>query len=244
MANGLTAAYNYDASGNVISQTDPDGRTLSYSYDEMNRVVSAQDKEGNRVVKTLDIDGRPLTVTDPNGLTLTYSYWDASRDFRLKRVTQPKAAGFANGRAVEYDYDEAGNVKSTKVIPADGSAARETLSTYDELGHPVRVVGPVVNDPVNGNIRRITKYTYDNLGRLKQVDAGRTDATGTNTGSDNVTLQASYAYDDFGRKLKETDGASRAWTYTYSTAGDLLTVTDPLRFTASLRAYVRSDISS
>ncbi|MGH6645595.1 RHS repeat-associated core domain-containing protein [Aquabacterium sp.] len=227
MANGLTAAFEYDASGNLIAQTDPDGRTLRYTYDEMNRVVSARDKEGNAVSKTLDIDGRPLTVIDPNGLSVNYSYWDASRDFRLKRLTQPKASGFANARAVEYDYDEVGNVKSTKVIPADGSAERETLSTYDELNRPVRVVGPVVNDPANGNIRRVTKYTYDNLGRLTQVHAGRTDATGTNAANDNVTLQASYTYDDFGRKLQDKDGAGRAWVYTYSMAGDVLTVTDP-----------------
>ncbi|MDI1257915.1 RHS repeat-associated core domain-containing protein [Aquabacterium sp.] len=227
MANGLTASFEYDAAGNLTTQTDPDGRTLSYTYDEMNRMVAAQDKEGNRVAKTLDIDGRPLAVTDPNGLTVNYSYWDASRDFRLKRVIQPKAAGFANARAVEYDYDEVGNVKSTKVIPADGSAARETLSTYDELSRPTRVVGPLVNDPVNGNIRRVTKYTYDNLGGLTQVNAGRTDATGTNAASDNVTLQASYTYDDFGRKLKDKDGVGRTWAYTYSTAGDVLTVTDP-----------------
>lgn len=224
---GLTAAFEYDAAGNLISQVDPDGRTLSYVYDEMNRLTSASDKEGNRVSKTLDIDGRALSVTDANGLTTTYTYWDASRDFRVKRVTQPKSAAFANGRSVEYDYDEAGNTKSVKVFPADGAAARETLTTFDELSRPVRVVGPVVNDPVNGNIRRVTKYTYDNLGRLTVVNAGRTDVTGISAAADTVTLQASYTYDDFGRKLKDLDGAGRAWIYTYNAAGDVLTVTDP-----------------
>lgn len=227
MANGLTASFEYDPSGNLVSQTDPDGRTQNFSYDEMNRLVAAADKEGNRVVKTLDIDGRPLTVTDPNGLTVTYSYWDASRDFRVKRVTQPKAAGFANGRAVEYDYDEVGNVTSTKVFPADGGAARVTLTTYDDLSRPVRVVGPVVNDPVNGNIRRVTKYTYDNLGRVTQIQAGRTDASGTNAASDVLSTQASYAFDDFGRKLKDQDGAGRTWNYTYNTAGDVVSIVDP-----------------
>lgn len=227
LANGLTVAFEYDEAGNVTSQTDPDGKTLRYVYDEMNRVVAASDKEGNRVVKALDVDGRTLSQTDPNGLTTSYTHWDASRDFRVKRVTQPKVAGFTAGRAVEYDYDEVGNVTSTKVFPADGGAARETLSTYDEFGRPVRVVGPVLADPANGSIRRVTKYIYDNLGRLTRVDAGRTDATGTNAAADVVTTQASYAFDDFGRKLKDIDGAGRAWVYAYNTAGDVITVTDP-----------------
>lgn len=227
MANGLTVVFEYDPAGNVTTQTDPDGKSMGYVYDEMNRVVTAADKEGNRVVKSLDVDGRPLSVTDANGQTTTYTYWDASRDFRVKRITQPKAAVFTAGRAVEYDYDEVGNVTSTKVFPADGGAARETLSTFDEFGRQVRVVGPVLTDPVNGSIRRVTKYAYDNLGRLTRVDAGRTDATGTNAAADVVTTQASYAFDDFGRKLKDIDGAGRAWVYAYNTAGDVTTVTDP-----------------
>lgn len=227
MANGMTASFDYDAVGNLISQTDPDGHTLSYTYDEMNRMVTARDKEGNQVAKTLDVDGRPLSVIDPNGMKASYTYWDASRDFRLKRVTQPKATDFANGRAVEYDYDEVGNVTSTKVIPADGGTPRETLATYDELSRPVRVVGPLLNDPLKGLIRRVTLYTYDNLNNLTQVRVGRTDVSGTNPASDNAPVQATYAYDDFGRKLRDTDGAGRSWHYTYNPAGDVLTIRDP-----------------
>jgi RHS repeat-associated protein len=224
---GLSVAYEYDAVGNLVKQYDPDGRWLTYTYDEMNRVVAAADKEGSKVVKTMDAYGRPLTVTDPNGLTTNYTYWDKRKDHRLKRVTQAKSASFAKGRAVEYDYDLLGNTTSIKEIPAGGGTARETLRTFDEMNRPTRVVGPVVNDPANGSIRRVTLYTYDTLGRLTEVRAGRTDSTGTNAGADVVSLQASYVYDDFGRKLKDIDGAGRAWTYTYNTAGDVLTVKDP-----------------
>ena len=65
------------------------------------------------------------------------------------------------------------------------------------------------------------------VGSLTQVHASRTDTSGTNAASDNAPLQASYAYDDFGRKLKDKDGVGREWAYTYSTAGDVLTMTDP-----------------
>ena len=77
-------------------------------------------------------------------------------------------------------------------IPADGSAARVTLSSYDELNRPVRIVGPVYTDAALGSIRPVTRYRYSNLGQLIQVDAGRTDATGTNVAADVVSPQMRY----------------------------------------------------
>lgn len=66
----------------------------------------------------------------------------------------------------------------------------------------MRVVGPAYVDASLGTIRPVTVYTYDLLGRLVAVDAGRTDSTGTNPAADVVTRQMSYGWDDFGGKLR------------------------------------------
>jgi len=74
-------------------------------------------------------------------------------------------------------------------------------------------------------------YTYDALGNLAQVKAGKTtDLTGAtvnrDTGSatgDSVAAQAAYAYDDFGRRLKETDANGKAAQYSYDLNGNLTT---------------------
>lgn len=73
---------------------------------------------------------------------------------------------------------------------------------------------------------RSRSTVYDNLGNLTQVQAGRTDSTGTNPASDVVTPQMAYQYDDFGRKLKETDPLGKLWTFAYDANNNVIQATD------------------
>ena len=52
------------------------------------------------------------------------------------------------------------------VISVTDNLGRTTLTTHDELNRPTRIVGPAYTDSVFGNIRPVTKNTYDNLGHL------------------------------------------------------------------------------
>ena len=221
-----TTLYEYDPAGNVVKTTNPDGYNLTFAYDQANRAVKANDPEGNSVNTVLDVKGKPKSVTDPNQNTTGYSYWDTSRNGLLKRATLPTVSGFSQGRAVEYDYDPVGNVISESRIAGDASPARTSLSTYDELNRPVRVVGAVYTDATWGDIRPLTLYTYNLLGCLTEVRAGRTDTTGVNTASDVSVAQMSYVYDDFGRKIKETDPLGKSTLFTYNLRNDLKTLTD------------------
>lgn len=225
-AGGFVTAYEYDTAGNVVKITNPDNYALSFEYDANNHAVKAYDQENNAVTKTLDLSGKPRTVTDPNGNTVRYDYYDSTRDGRLKRITQPAIQSFSVGRATEFDYDANGNAISATDISADGTTTRQTLTFYDELNHPTRVVGPVYTDAAYGFIRPVTKYAYDTLGNLVRVEAGRTDASGTNTNADMVALQMSYAYDDFGRKIKETDALGKSWTFEYDRNNNVIKTTD------------------
>lgn len=219
---GNSTAYQYDESGNVNKVTNPDNYNLSFDYDENNRVIKAYDQENNAVTRKLDLSGKPRSITDPNGNTITYEYYDSSRDGRLKTVTQPKIQTYSSGHALQYDYDFNGNVTSVTDIPADGSASRTTLTTFDELNRPTRIVGPQYTDVVYGVIRPVTKYIYDTLGNLARVDAGRTDSNE----SDAVTTQLTYKYDDFGRKIMETDPLGKSWTFEYNTNNNITKATD------------------
>ena len=58
-------------------------------------------------------------------------------------------------------------------------------------------------------MRPVTRNTYDSLGRLTQVASGRTDSGGVTPANDVVTVQMTYQYDDFGRKIKETDALGK-----------------------------------
>jgi len=74
-------------------------------------------------------------------------------------------------------------------------------------------VGPAYTDPTYGSVRPVTTYTYNLLSFRTQVAAGRTDASGTNPANDVTTPQMTYVWDDFGRKLKETDALNRTATW-------------------------------
>lgn len=214
-AGGFSTAYKYDAAGNQIGVTDPDGNSLSFEYDPNNKVIAALDQEGRRVAKTVDLDGKPRTVTDPNGNVVTYEYYGPEKEGRLKSQKD------GIGRITQYDYDGNGNVTSVT-----DNLGRTALTTHDELNRPARIVGPAYTDTVLGLVRPVTKNTFDSLGRLTQVAAGRTDSSGTNPNNDVVTVQMTYQFDDFGRKIKETDALGRNWLIQYDVNNNPVTITD------------------
>lgn len=220
-AGGYVTSYQYDKGGNVVKIINPDNYALAFEYDENNHVVKAYDQENNTVTKTLDLSGKPRSITDPNGNTVTYEYYDSVKDGRLKKVTQP------TGKATEFDYDANGNVIKTTEIAIGNSATRITTTTYDEFNRPKRIVGPAYFDAIlSATIRPVTKYAYDTLGNLTQVAAGRTDSSGANPGSDVVKTQVTYKYDDFSRKIRETDALGKYWTFGYDKNNNVNLVTD------------------
>ncbi|MBK8402493.1 MAG: RHS repeat-associated core domain-containing protein [Propionivibrio sp.] len=214
-AAGNATRYAYDPTGNVTRITNPDAYSVAFDYDEMNRVTRAYDEEGNAVTKELDLDGKPRKITDANGTSTLYDYYDSNRNGKLFKVTD------AGGRWVSYDYDENGNATTVT-----DNAGRTTLTTYDELNRPLRSVGPQVTDPTYGLIRTVTVNRFDPLGNLAQVSAGRTDSGGLTPANDTVTPQQVFAYDDFSRKIKETDVNGKYWRYRYDAAGRLTTLWD------------------
>ncbi|MHB1176596.1 MAG: RHS repeat-associated core domain-containing protein, partial [Sulfuriferula sp.] len=215
-AGGNVTAYQYDAAGNLTQITSPDNYTLGFEYDEANHLVKAYDQENHSVTRSLDLEGKPRTVTDPNGNTVNYVYYDASRDGRLKQTLD------AANHATTFDYDANGNV-----VSVTDNLGRVTLTQYDELNRPVRVVGPVYSDASLGNLRPVTVFQYDNLGNRTLTAAGyTTDTSGIGSAADVVNPQLAVAYDDFGRKLRETDPLNHITSYQYDSNNNPVSITD------------------
>ncbi len=215
-AGGNVTQYQYDAAGNLTQMTTPDNYTLGFQYDPDNRVIKAFDQEGNAVSNTLDLSGKPRSVTDPNGNSSGYVYYDSTKDGRLKQSID------AANRATTYDYDGNGNVTSVT-----DNLSRITLTQYDELNRPIRVVGPQYSDAALGNIRPVTAFQYDALGNRTQVAAGyTTDTSGASTVSEMLTIQLTTVFDDFGRKIKETDALAKTATWQYDLNNNVTQMTD------------------
>jgi len=214
---GNAMRWDYDAAGNPIKVTDPDDYSLTFDYDAMNRPVMAMDKANHTVVTAYQLDGQPRVAVDPEGDTVSYTYYDSTKDGRLKSQLDPL------NRATSYDYDPAGNV-----VSVTDNQAHVSRVYYDELNRPVRSVGPAV--AADANRSPVTCTKYDTLGRAVELWAGAT-ATPSGTcdfsGADpNLKKQVTYLYDDFGRKLKETDALGKVQTWQYDLYGNVIQYTD------------------
>ncbi len=199
----------------------------------MGRVTGATNQQGNRVSLSLDADGRPRSVTDPNNLSTSYEYYHASQDGRLKKTTLPPISGQTQGRAVEVaTYDGAGHPTKINALAADG-AIRDSYRLYDELGRLTRDVGPQVSatDPN----RPVTCLVYTSLGFVAEVWAGATTDTTSkvcNLADASLKKQVTSTYDDFGRKLTETDQNGKVWKWNWNPYNQLTSSQTPTQIAA------------
>ncbi|TXT25035.1 MAG: RHS repeat-associated core domain-containing protein [Rhodocyclaceae bacterium] len=227
---GNATLNRYNNLGHLIASTGADGYTLGFDRDPLGRITGAYNEEGHRVSFSLDVDGRPRSLTDPNGLTTSYDYYDSTQDGQLKRSSLPSITGQSSGRAVEIaQYDGAGHPTKINAIAADGTI-RDSYRFYDELGRLTRAVGPTVS--VSDASRPVTCTVYTALGNVKEIWAGSTtDTTSPTCTLDgvNVKKQLSATYDDFGRKLTQTDQLGKVWKWTWNIHGELLTSQTPVQ---------------
>jgi RHS repeat-associated protein len=231
-AGPLTTSYSYDAAGNLLSTTLPDGSALTNTYDAAHRLTGVSDLFNQSLAYTLDTlgDQTLINVLDVNGnqqRTRSDSFDPLGR-----RVRDTGGAG----QVTSFAYDSNSNllnitdplshvtqrafdplnrlVKSTD--PAQGVGA----VSYDALSRPVTVTDP------NGGV---TTYVYDGFGEVIQrasPDTGtavcRYDADGNLAQSvDAAGATVNYSYDALDRAISATYPADTAEnvTYTYDQTG-------------------------
>ena len=115
---------------------------------------------------------------------------------------------------------------------ASGAGVRDGSLFYDSLNRPVRAVGPAL---ASGD-RLHTCTRYSNLGDVTEIWAGPTTDTASatcNFSDPTLKRQAAYTYDDFGRKLTETDPLGRLWRWTYDVHSNVSAATDAKSQTTS-----------
>ncbi|MBT9522759.1 MAG: RHS repeat protein, partial [Dechloromonas sp.] len=202
---GETTSYTYDAVGQLLKVTLPDGSYTAYTYDPAHRLTAIADPVGNSIAYTLDAMGNRTQedVKDPAGqLARTRSHiFDA-----LSRLAQDVGA---QGQTTRYEYDANGN--RTKVTDPLNQI---TVSTYDPLNRLIQVTDPGLG---------LTRYGWDGQDRLAQVTDPRNLATTyTVDGLGNrQTLQSpdtgstASTYDAAGNELTRTDAKGQVSTTTY-----------------------------
>lgn len=206
----LTNRYTHDASGNVLTVSDPENGDIdvTHTYDQLgrrlrSRWVSTPDDSGEVVDRvSLDAGGNILHSIDRRGTESRFTFDNLNRPL----VTELREA-LSNGGAwlplTRREYDDAANAETT--FDARGNP---TLKVRDELQRPRRVTDVLRHasileyDGVNlrattDALGRRTEYTYDRLHRPL-----RTAEFGTNATAQTVT---SVEYRDTQRAVVTTD---------------------------------------
>ncbi|HME00025.1 MAG TPA: RHS repeat-associated core domain-containing protein [Terriglobia bacterium] len=213
----------YDAVGNVLTVTEPDGNTTTNGYDADNRRIKETDAAGDVTTWAYDGVGNVTSTTEPTSNVINNAY-DA--DDRIITVTD------SIGNVASYTYDGVGN----QLTWADGNG-NTTTTTYDVIYRVTQVTDPLGQnttysyDAVGNQLTvtdrnsNVTSYAYDTINRrISTTDAlGNTtgyqyDAVGNRTVLTDANNHATtYSYDAVNRVVKETyaDGSSRGYAYDF-----------------------------
>ena len=207
-------------------------------FDSDGRVVLEKDGEGHETKYAYDALDRPTQISLPNNDTTNIT-WDvvteASLDYLVKTIEDAK-----KNKTKQY-FDSLGRLAKVLEYPGDGSTytTRYTYNSYFDPGDENNGGSNLVQ-VVNAN-NAVTKYEYDDLGRLVKTEFPQ---DGTNRLAsetyvyDNVSnlVQKTGAYGakkfDYefysGYRLKKvTEPNNRTITYTYDNNDNILSQTSP-----------------
>lgn len=217
---GHVTTYNtYNAHGQPLTITDPNGIITTLTYDLRQRLTS---RTVGSELTSFEYwpTGLLKKATLPDGSFLAYTY-DAAH--RLTDITD------ADGNTIHYVLDAMGNRTGEETRDASSALTRTRTQIFNTLNQLWRQIGAAGGASVttifgydnNGNqtsiaapLSRTTGQTYDELNRLKTV-------------TDPATGLTTYGYNALDQLISVTDPKSLTTSYTYNALGDLKTQVSP-----------------
>jgi RHS repeat-associated protein len=208
----------YDAVGQLIQLTRPDGSFLAFSYDAAHRLVGIADALGNRTVYTLDATSNRIgeQVLGTTGVRTfggqNYGVMGAiirTRSYSYDAVNRLTQAIGAVGQTTSYSYDTNSNL--TQIADPLGHV---TSATYDALNRVIKTTDANGGQTTVGydNESRIASVTDPRGLTTSYVHDGLNDLTSINSPDSGVTAKT---YDAAGNLITATDARGDTTTYTY-----------------------------
>lgn len=215
----VTTYNTYNAHGQPLTITDPNGVVTTLTYDTRQRLTS---RTVSSEQTTFDYwpTGLLKKATLPDGSFLEYTYDGAHRLTQIEDsegnhiVYTLDAMG---NRTAEQLYDPSDALTQTrtrvfntlnqlwKEIGAAGTSAVTTSFSYDDNGNQIGINAP---------LSRNTTQAYDELNRLKQI-------------TDPLSGVTQYGYNAIDQLISVTDPRSKVTSYTYNALGDLTQQVSP-----------------
>jgi RHS repeat-associated protein len=235
----VTTVSTYNAYGQPLTITDPNGVVTTLTYDTRQRLTS-RSTAGETTSFAYFPTGLLHTVTLPDGSMLQYTYDGAHRltqiaDSLGNRIVYTLDALGNHIAESQYDPSNALTLARNQVfnslselyqqIGSAGTAAVTTTFGYDSNGNQTSISAPLL---------RNTAHQYDTLNRLVQItDPGNGVTTINYDVNDDLTavtdprsLTTGYAYNGFGDLIQQTSPDTGVTANSYDSGGNLATSTD------------------
>ena len=237
---GNVTTYNtYNAHGQPLTITDPNGVVTTLAYDARTRLTSRQ--VGTETTTfTYYPTGLLKQVTLPDSSYVLYSYDNAHR---LTEVSD------GAGNSMQYTLDNAGNRTAEKTydpsstlhrthtrvfnslnqlyqdINAANTSAVTTTYTYDNDANQTAIAAPLSRNTANvfDQLNRIIQVTDPNSGNTYFGYDAENDLTSV---KDPRSLTTTYSYNGFGDVTQVASPDTGTTTSTYDSGGNLSTATD------------------
>jgi YD repeat-containing protein len=203
-AGHVTQIIGYNAHGQPLSISDPNGLVTTLTYDARRRLTS-RNVGGETTNYTYDNVGQLTRVTLPDGSFLTYTY-DAAH--RLTEIADNL------GNRIIYTLDVIGNRTHEQVFDSLNQLAQTRSRVYSNLNRLAQEIGAA---------GQTTAFGYDDQGNLTSID-------GPLAGTVDVT---SNQYDALNRLIRMTDPLMGQVNYGYNGLDQLTSVSDPRSLTTS-----------
>ena len=202
---GHTWTFNtYNAHGQPLTVTDPNGVVTTLTYDQRLRVLSRQ--IGTETTRySYWPTGLLKMVTLPDSSTVSYTYDGAHR---LTAITD------GTGNYVSYTLDNMGNHTAESAYDPSGTLHRTHTRVFNALNELYQDINSA------GTAAVTTTYGYDNDGNLTSSDAP-------------LSRNTSNQYDALNRLTKITDPNSGVTQLGYDANDNLASVIDPRTLTTS-----------
>lgn len=229
-----TTTVSYDAAGDVVAVTDPDGVKTSFVLDADHRRIATNDALGNTQLHDYDAVGNLTTQADAAAGSSDPSWLQT---YEYDAANQRVAVMDAYNRATRIRYDLNGAVRDTR-----DPRHIHTQTDYDPMDRLLRTVegrrGDGGHDGDRGNHdgdrddrdhdgghnhggddghhggnMAVTRYHYDADGRLIRV-------------TDPNRLATDYAYDPAGQLVRQDSPDTGTTTYAYDADGNRIRTVD------------------
>ncbi|MEW6427769.1 MAG: RHS repeat-associated core domain-containing protein [Thermodesulfobacteriota bacterium] len=193
---GDTAAFLYDANGNLTAIIDPRGNSWTFTYDGQHRLLTETDRSGSLALTNVyDVQGRVVRQTDALGHATTYTYAPLAGNGLRVTITP------ASGNAVVHEYDAGRNLiratdatgKTTRFAYAPGRGGQLAGAT-DKSGRPISVES-------------------NQWGQPTQI-------------TDPLGVRTTIAYNSLRQPTTISDDAGRNFSMSYDANGNLRSITD------------------